>query len=273
MSIKRNVECLLVPIVTACDQAFLPGLHALLYSISHHCTKRMVYVLDCGIFKADREELLKLYPSLKFIRTPQILGLPMPSVGSYATYARLQIGEIFQEQEQVLYLDADTLVLTDLCELDALTLQPGKIIAACIEPYTPTFDSPNGVIDHQKLGIKGIMPYFNAGVMLIDVQRWNKAGVMDQAVDYLRRLDLRITLFDQEALNVALVNRWQTLIPEWNVSRYWMRVERRANRPRILEDARIVHFLSTEKPWLDPAGVDSWLLKKFKEYSIKPPGH
>lgn len=263
-----NTKKLLIPVVTACDQAFLPGLRALLCSINRHSPERKIYVLDCGIAEIDKEELLRLYSSLEFRIAPHIPGLPMPTtVGSYAAYARLLIGKIFVDQDRVIYLDADTVIISDLPELDVLTLAPNEIIAACIEPYTPTFDSHNGVLDHQKLGLDGSIPYFNDGVMLIDVQKWNKSRVMDRATNYLKRSDIRITHFDQEALNVVLVGYWKTLDPKWNVSRYWVHAERRTIQPKILEEARIVHFLSPEKPWLDPTGVDSWLLKKFQEYS------
>jgi lipopolysaccharide biosynthesis glycosyltransferase len=254
-------------IVTACDQAFLPGLNALLNSIERHEPGRIVHLLDCGIADRDRAELGRQFPDLRILTINPPTGLPMPSVGSHATYVRLLVGDHFRSHKRILYLDADVVLMSNLQALDDLKLEPSDIVAACVEPYTPTFGSDKGVADFGPLGLVGDEPYFNAGVLLIDIGRWNAASVKQQAIAYLTREDRRIALFDQEALNVALVGRWQRLEPEWNVSRYWMREARRIGRPNILCEARIVHFLSEEKPWSTPDAVHPWLLERYREYA------
>ena len=263
----KDVDPLLTPIVTACDQAYLPGLRALLRSLFEHCPRRRVCVIDCGISELDKSQLAHAYRSIEFRSAPNSSSLPAPSVGSRATYARLWIGALFELHARMIYLDSDVVVLQGLEELDSLVLQCGMAVAACVEPYTPTFDSLNGVADHARLGIEAATPYFNAGVMVVDVQRWNRLGIMGAAIEYLERPDVRISLFDQEALNVALRGRWQPLVPEWNVSRYWLHEARRVSRPDILERAKIVHFLSGEKPWTDPTKVDPRLLQHYLRYA------
>lgn len=253
-------------IVTACDQAFLPGLNALLNSIDRHEPDRIVHLLDCGIAHGDRVGLSRHFPNLRILTVDTPAGLPAPSVGSHATYARLLIGDLFPQHERMLYLDADVVLMSNLRPLDDLELAPAHIAAACIEPYTPTFASDKGVADFGPLGFVGDEPYFNAGVLLIDIARWNRARVGEKSLSYLKRDDLRIASFDQEALNVVLAGNWHRLNPEWNVSRYWMREARRIDRPNILRDARIVHFLSGEKPWSSPDAVHPWLLARYREY-------
>jgi lipopolysaccharide biosynthesis glycosyltransferase len=46
-----------------------------------------------------------------------------------------------------------------------------------------------------------------------------------------------------------------------------MREERRAVRPDILDNARIIHFLSAEKPWSTPEAVHPWLLEKYERFA------
>ena len=254
-------------IVTACDQAFLPGLNALLNSIERHESDRIVHLLDCGISDSDRAELDRRFANLRILTIDPPVGMPAPSVGSHATYARLLVGDRFGNLERMLYLDADVVVTSGLQALDGLELEPSHIVAACLEPYTPTFRSEKGVDDFEALGFLGDEPYFNAGVLLIDIARWNHAGIKQKAIAYLKRDDLSIALFDQEALNVALAGHWHRLDPEWNVSRYWMREERRIGRPNILRDARIVHFLSEDKPWSSPDAVHPWLLERYRDYA------
>lgn len=253
-------------IVTASDERFVPGLRALLASIRKHSPQSPVCVLDCGIADATRRLLRRTFGRAEFIPIFESTELPNPSVGSRATYARLRVGELFPSANRILYLDADTLLLSATGYLEALALPKECAVAACLEPYTPTFESHNGVLDHATLGWPGLTPYFNAGVLLIDVTRWNSLNIKARATEYLRRQDVRITLFDQEALNVSLASHWYALPQEWNVSKYWT-VEGPKRWSKILAGARIVHFLSAEKPWIDPARVDPLLLAMFNEYA------
>jgi len=255
------------PVVTACDQSFVPGLGALLRSLQEDNPERPVYVFDSGICPSTRDALEAQFPMLRWKVPVALLNLPSPSVGSQATYARLCIGEEFLDFPRILYLDADTVVTRSLAPLDQVSLGADQIIGACVEPYTPTFSSPNGVRDFSALGFRGHEPYFNAGVMLVHPERWREARITDLAMAYLQRKDIHITLFDQEALNVTLVGRWLALPHEWNVSRYWLKEERRMAHPDILRSARIVHFLSEAKPWSAPHAVHPWLLARYRQFA------
>lgn len=253
--------------MTAADQHFVPGLWALLTSLARHCPRRSVCVLDCGICDDSLRRLRWSFPNVEFCPLAEAEGLPFPSVGSMATYARLQLGRVFSRQNKLLYLDADVILLGDLRELDEIALDSNEVLAACVEPYTPTFGSHNGVLDYSELGFESSTPYFNAGVLLIDVPRWNDARIEARSLEYLRNPERRITLFDQEALNVTLARRWKKLEPEWNVSRFWMCADRRSARPGILSNARLVHFLSSDKPWIAPEKIAPWMLSIYREYS------
>ena len=254
-----------ISIVTACDERFAPGLAALLSSIAAYAPNSGVHVLDCGVSDSTRNWLEELFVRARFIKLDVGRDLPSPSVGSHATYARIFIGDFF-DGDRVLYLDADTLLLSTIDALEAIHLPDNCVVAACREPYTPTFASHNGILDHQVLGLSGTTPYFNAGVLLIDVARWRAARVKERALDYLRRHDVRITLYDQEALNVVLASRWHELDPVWNVSKYWA-TQGSAVWRHMMAAARIVHFLSPEKPWIEPTKVEPLLMQKYHEFT------
>ncbi len=257
----------LTPVVTASDQNFLPGLYTLLASLQHYTPRRAVHVLDCGIHLVARQRLDQRFPNLHWTSLSVDVDLPLPSVASRASYARFQIGDIFTADARVLYLDADVVVASNIDEIDDIVLGPSDIVAACLEPYTPTFAAQNGVHDFHRLGFDGGEPYFNAGVMLVRPRAWQEAGIAERAAAYLRRKDVRITLFDQEALNIVLARRWRELAPKWNVSRFWMKRERRERNPSILEEAKLVHFLSKAKPWSAPHDVHPWLLDHYRRFA------
>jgi lipopolysaccharide biosynthesis glycosyltransferase len=246
-------------IVVAGDAAYEPPLHACLASVVEHAPKASIQVLDCGLGKWSRAALIETVGGSERIGfTPVPVGrfahLPAPACGSTATYARLLLDELVTA-DRFLYLDADTLLVAPLEPLFEVQLQ-ARPLAAVREMYTPTVSAANGVLDWHALGLPGDTPYFNAGVMLIDLDRWRALDVGGTAISYLQEPARRVTLYDQEALNVALGGNWLELPPYWNVSRYWYKAERRvAPHTDILARARIHHFLSEDKPWLAGSAV------------------
>src|ERR1700754_1405959 len=98
-------------------------------------------------------------------------------------------------------MDVDTLVLGDLGELFTLDLG-GRVLAAAIEPSDPTLGSPRGLEHHAEVGLPPDLPYFNAGVLVIDLDRWRADEVGVRAVEHVRRW--APDRMDQDALNVAV---------------------------------------------------------------------
>jgi lipopolysaccharide biosynthesis glycosyltransferase len=246
-------------VVIAGDAAYEPPLHACLASVVEHSPDASIHVLDCGLGESTRAALVATAGAtarIRFTLAPmtRLAGLPAPTCGSMATYARLLLDEIVTA-DRFLYLDADTLVGAPLEPLFEVELR-SQPLAAVREMYTPTVSADSGVLDWRELGLRADTPYFNAGVMLIDRNRWQELDVGATAIGYLRDPARRVTLYDQEALNVALAGSWLELPPCWNVSRYWYKPERRvAPHADILARARIHHFLSEDKPWRADSAV------------------
>ena len=60
-------------------------------------------------------------------------------------------------------------------------------------------------------------PYFNSGVLVINLTRWRKENVGDRVIEYLRKYQPYVQLEDQEGLNAVLANDWGKLDPKWNL--------------------------------------------------------
>lgn len=159
------------------------------------------------------------------------------------------------EIDKILYLDGDTIVLDSLAELDNLVLDDGKVIGAVIE----------ATVDRSRLGVLGIEgePYFNSGVLLIDLVRWKAIGAEQLLIDYCMRHKNDIVAPDQDAINGALKGMIQPLLPCYNWCNsyvfYPYRVlkklmgdvayyERDAFKEAV-EHPIIVHYLGEERPW------------------------
>lgn len=169
---------------------------------------------------------------------------------SEAMYLRLAIPDLLPSKiEKVLYVDCDTLctspTLLDLFQLDIST----KCLAAAIDAFTPTV-AANGAIpglEHYP-EIPREAPYFNSGVLLINVTEWRKRQVRIRAEEYLNTVQER-RFPDQDALNVAVYRHWKQIGKRWNHMKSW-RLESDYPKPEgTLDDVTLIHSAGSLKFW------------------------
>jgi len=196
------------------------------------------------------------------VREDAALGkwsLQLEDVWTPTTFFRLLVEQLIPPAHpRVLYLDCDLIVEGDLLELWNTDLD-GHTIAAAPERSVscPKF----GIARWQELGLPPTAPYFNAGLMLIDMARWRARTYGERVLEYLHDHgdSLRIK-GNQEGLNAILAGDWAPLDPSWNVLNWyydarWFDSARygpipsRRDRPRILREANVIHFTTRFKPW------------------------
>jgi lipopolysaccharide biosynthesis glycosyltransferase len=258
-------------IVYAATESYVLGLAASMSSLARTSFAQgaAVIVIDAGLRAQSRVGLRQCVPSaweVSFVRLPArwTSHLPDPGRFSPAAYGRFFVGHVAGDSHRVIYLDADTLMLKPVDPLMELELN-GAAVAAVRDEYIPTFGA------HPRLpGWCGILepdvPYFNSGVLLIDVPKWRSLRVFERASDYLRQAGGAVEYVDQDALNVAFCGSWTELSPEWNVGRFWYRPERRSGCFEDISDrARILHYTTEYKPWLMPNSVPHWARAPFFE--------
>jgi lipopolysaccharide biosynthesis glycosyltransferase len=182
-----------------------------------------------------------------------------------ASVYRLLLADLLPAQiERVIYLDADTLVLRSLAGLAELEFSGGDIVAAVREAATPWAAGPLGP-DWRSLGLDPGSPYFNSGVLLIDLAAWRREGIGGACLSLLRGGQLRWG--DQDALNTVLERRWMQLPRRWNVQSVdadgtgvswglW---------PEDVADAvampHVIHYTGRIKPWAPDGpeyGRETW---------------
>lgn len=118
--------------------------------------------------------------------------------------------------ETVLYMDVDMIVQDNLAALFDLDMSQ-HIIAAVTDPRVKTFDNAwGGVKNYKALGFTGDMPYFNSGLLLINLHAWRNQAITEQLI---RCIHLNVSYAnypDQYGLNVVLANQWLSLASKWN---------------------------------------------------------
>jgi lipopolysaccharide biosynthesis glycosyltransferase len=167
------------------------------------------------------------------------------------TYYRLFLAAAFSDDvDRLIYLDSDLVVLADLSQLMNLDLA-GKTVGAVLDYHAPNWGT---VTCLRETGCAST-PYFNAGVLVIDLAAWRRRQVSQRALEFLAANQSTVQYWDQDALNFALKGDWLELDPRWNrTSSFWE--QRKAGsipfEPEVAEalmDPYIVHFASGRKPW------------------------
>jgi lipopolysaccharide biosynthesis glycosyltransferase len=170
-----------------------------------------------------------------------------------AALGRLHLGDVVPDGvRRVIYLDADTLVLGDLTELQAMDLA-GNGIGACINEVGPDRSMILGesasVLEH------GARPpgYFNTGVLLVDMDLWRACRITEHAKEIFNRYGPDIRYVDQDVLNYLFSGRWTRLPGVWN-KLVEHSVHGKFGNGRLDYLTRregVVHFIGKEKPWRD----------------------
>lgn len=107
--------------------------------------------------------------------------------GPPATYFRLLAGELLPSHvTKAIYLDAGVLVIGDLSVLWKMDLK-GSLALAVPDAYAKAFHLRrlSRVAFSEKLLLNLQTPYFNAGVIVMDVEGWRKADVGERAIRLL----------------------------------------------------------------------------------------
>jgi len=272
-------------IVFCADRKALPGLHVAAYSllenISAAVTRTNFFVFSDAL---DQNDLALLRQTLSALNRPFQLelrsvdgamfnGFP-PLNGSWATYYRLAVPRIL-EVPGFLYVDADTLCDLDVSELLGLEMND---IPAGLVPEAPLSQAADRAVAEQ-LGNSDSQPYFNAGVIYVNVAEWRKQQITEKAMDYLARH--RPNYWDQSALNVVLHKKAVSLDEKFNcianMRKHWPALKQPRGRLK-----RLVHFLDYPKPWdlfgewLHPqyslwrSVLDQTALKDFRSWQAGP---
>jgi lipopolysaccharide biosynthesis glycosyltransferase len=159
-----------------------------------------------------------------------------------------------RELSRVICIDADVLVRRSLVQIWQADLGE-HVLGAVRDAYLPLvgFDLP-----WRRLGIDPSAAYFNAGVMVIELDGWRDARVSEQALALLREESLPND--EQSALNAVFGGGWRHLAPEWNMQAHhfagdWGRAwafEDAAALQCAIADPAVVHFCGGDfgRPWV-----------------------
>ena len=151
---------------------------------------------------------------------------------SYAAYARIFIPEVLAEEGRILYLDCDTLVNGPLVELFALDLQD--------KPFALGYDC---ILSHFKRYIHQPLelPYYNTGVMLIDLAAWRSHRCTERVLAELAHPSGPNPLGDQDIIVRVFPQETRPIEPKWNFLSQFFLLSYKGLR-RIVGEGEILLF-------------------------------
>lgn len=230
----------------------------MMYSLLSNCSrpeKVRFFIVDGGISEGNKEKMRKVtstfgakltfakpnYETIKGLKVCRYLGVE--------TYHRFSLIEE-TKVSRLFYLDCDLVVCGDVAEIFELDIK--KDLVCAVEDIL--------INDEKKksLGIKPSKPYFNAGVLFINCDKWRKDKVSNRVIDYIRKNPEKINMADQDGLNAVLKDKWRQLDPSWNVIArtlvykkiaFMFNEKYREKFERLDSQVNIVHFAGHPKPW------------------------
>ena len=244
-----------VAIMVAADDRFAMPMTVTLYSALIHLPHDVavdIFVADNGLSEANRRRaacvLQAAHPQVKLhwrqLDLSRFSNITEERL-SAATFGRIYVSELVPEGvERVLYLDCDIIVSDDLTKLWDLDMS-GMPLMAAVDGDLSDFDSR---IRRRfpEVRAPAEAPYFNAGVLLIDLAQWRKHDLMERTLDFIARHGSDLECADQCALNATSVGLWNPLDEYWNTQIFY----HYRNPP--VPPSGVLHYTIC-KPWLRSA--------------------
>ncbi|SOB91153.1 lipopolysaccharide biosynthesis glycosyltransferase [Ureibacillus xyleni] len=244
-----------IHIVLAPDNNYVVPACAVITSVLENNTSGSsihFYILDNDISNENKKNLdmaikKNNLTSLSYlqINSSLIEGKVVNGHISEAAYYRILLPQILFEIKKVIYLDCDVIVKKDIKQLWDINIDDYAIAAVGIKDF-----SHSSII-----GLPSDAPYFNSGVMLMNLKKWREENLLEKVLNFIRNNPDKLLLWDQDALNAVLYNNWLELDIKWNVRTVIFTLDKGMLKLSSgeLQDIRhnpyIIHYTTESKPW------------------------
>ncbi len=262
------------------NDAYAQHLGVTLYSLLENCScpdKIRINVVDMDISSINKKKLdwvvKKFKAHINYLKPkPGILkGIEISKRFGKETYYRFSLIET-AKTDKLLSIDSDMIVKGDVKELFDLKFKDNVLFAV------KDLDLP--LKNRLKLGIKSDTPYFNSGLLFIDLKEWKKNKLTEKSLKWIKENNQKTEFADQDGLNMALVGKWKEIDPSWNmltkVFYYNLPIPfiycHNVNAVTVykkIKQPNIIHYTGFLKPWFffDPIP----LKKEYLSYLKKTP--
>jgi len=234
-----------IRIVLAADDNYAQHLGVAITSIlENHKNNQKIefFILDNNIGSTNLEKIKQIGATYKVVLF--FYKISESSFGSYpeanhlskVTYSRMFIPELLPPDiKKVLYLDVDLVALEDISVLYNTDLKNFSVGAV------------RDVMSKEILRIyfdKEVLDYFNAGVLLINLEKWRQKKITEKSLEFAQLNRRKIVRADQDILNCLFKNDWLPLDKKFNID-----LKRGKLNLEPEKNTVILHYSDKVKPW------------------------
>lgn len=241
-------EVRVIPVFYAVDDKYIPILGVSIKSLIENSSKENKYEIKILYTHVSEESItrIKKYEqeniSIEFVSVSEQLEeiqskLYTRNYFSNTTYFRLYIPELYPQYDKAVYIDSDTILLTDIANLYNEDLGDnllGAIPDGAVQTV-PVFqeyvEKVVGVIDYNN--------YFNAGILVMNLKELREYKLQEKFLYLLEKVKFEVAQ-DQDYLNRICKGRVKLLDFSWN-------------RMPIMggknTDIKLIHYNLGFKPW------------------------
>ena len=165
-------------------------------------------------FQILAESLNQIYPcqitihkvsDKEFHKTPTLNG-------NHSAYLRLKVASILPKNiKKCLYLDTDMLILSDIRDIFNTNLD--NYLLAAVGDFHTSRILP-AYTNNTNYTFDATQPYFNSGMLLINLEKWCKEQIESKLLDFLATY--QVLYHDQDAINAIAKDKILKLSPKWN---------------------------------------------------------
>lgn len=188
---------------------------------------------------------------------------------SKETYYRLLLPDLLKENHKVIYLDVDVVVNCDLSGLFSINL--GSEFLAAVPDIGDNVDyyKDKDIFRYRnkQLALKNPDDYFNAGVLLLNLDKFRREFHSDELMNIAS--DRKWRKHDQDILNKICRLGYKKLDFKWNSIEYNVDEMTKVFKKKIIQDylngrenPNIIHYAS-KKPWVENKVVNEAYFWKY----------
>lgn len=237
-----------IPVFFAVDNGYIPFLSVTLRSLIDNTSNENKYaikILYTSVTDENKEKIKKYEKeniSIEFVDLNKQLEeikekLYTRNYFSNTTYYRLFIPELYPEYDKAVYIDSDTVCLSDIAELYN-TDMGDNLIAGIPDGVIQAIDIFKDYVE-RVVGVADYNNYFNAGVIVMNLKELRDYKFEEKFIYMLEKIKFEVAQ-DQDYLNRLCKGRVKILDYSWNRMPVMGKTEGKIN---------LIHYNLGAKPW------------------------
>ena len=238
----------IIPVFFAVDDGYIPFLGIALKSLIDNASDENKYQIKILYTNVSSENIkrIKKYEkeniNIEFVDLNKQLEdikekLYTRNYFSNTTYYRLFIPELYPEYKKAIYIDSDTICLTDIANLYNIDME-NNLIAGVPDGAIQAIDVFKDYVE-RVVGVSDYNNYFNAGIIVMNLEELRKYKFQDKFIYMLGKVRFEVAQ-DQDYMNRLCKGRVKLLDFSWN---------RMPIMGKQTGDINIIHYNLGAKPW------------------------